>query len=221
MKTYDELKALIELRGVHPELGPVGEGFNIEQSPHELATFLVRMQDLNVHTCLEIGTGYKGGLSRFLAQEMGWTVSTIDVQDYELNYPDVRYWLLLPDGTLARHLGQKGYFRQSIAAFQRSGEFDLVFIDGAHDYASVKRDYETYGKLATKVIAFHDIEGLRDCEGAKRFWEELAVDPNSEMFGHMKPNHHFTTDEQWDYPAGHPELKPECKPAGIGWIELE
>ena len=58
MKSYDDLKALIIQRGVHSEFGDAGEGFAIEQNPYELATFLVRMQELGVQSVLEIGTGY-------------------------------------------------------------------------------------------------------------------------------------------------------------------
>lgn len=39
------------------------------------------------------------------------------------------------------------------------GPFDAVFIDAAHDYKSVKHDWETYGPLATKLVGFHDIHG--------------------------------------------------------------
>lgn len=206
MKTYDELRALIEQRGVHEQLGPTGEGWGIEQSPFELATFLVRMQELGVQSCLEIGTGYKGGLSRFIAAEMGWRVASIDVRDYEHLYPGVTYWILTPDNALVRTNGQ-GAFRMTMKAFLKTYHFDLVFIDGAHDYDSVKVDYETYSKLATKAIAFHDIAGLRECEGAQRFWEEVKHYSFPYYGGrYFTPNWNrtFADDHQ----------------AGIGWIEL-
>lgn len=180
MKTYDELKALIERRGVHPEFGDAGEGWGIEQNPHELATFLVRMQELGVQSVLEIGTGYKGGLSRFLAQDMVWDVTTVDVKNYGHAFEGVHYVIGSPE------------------KFGRI--FDLVFIDGNHEYESVKRDYEKMGKVhAYKVIAFHDVEGFRDCKGVGELWSIMVSSKSLRTF------------KATDYLS---------KSAGIGWIEL-
>lgn len=200
MKDYAELKALIETCGVHEQLGPAGKGYGIEQNPHELATFLVRMQELGVQSVLEIGTGYKAGLARFLAHRMKWQVTTLDIHNYGHPYPDIRFFILTDDGQTWTHLEGKGYTRHSIASIQKYSHYDLVFIDGAHDYDSVKHDYETYGGLATKSIAFHDIAGLRDCEGAQKFWWELP-------FKGIGQKNLWIIDEE-----------PQC--AGIGWIEL-
>lgn len=185
MKTYDELKALIEQRGVHPEFGAAGEGWGIEQNPHELATFLVRMQELGVQSVLEIGTGYKGGLSRFLAQDMGWDVTTVDIDRYRHNFKGVTYITL-------------GGFDDFIV--EGKYRFDLVFIDGDHSYESVKHDYTYWGECATKVIAFHDILGQRDCMGVRQFWLELSSHPKTIS------NIHQVFDQK--------------QSSGIGWIEL-
>jgi hypothetical protein len=179
VKSYDELKALIDQRGVHAEFGDAGEGWGIEQNPHELATFLVRMQELNVQSVLEIGTGYKGGLSRFLAHDMGWDVTTYDIQSYGHVFEGVHYITG----------GQPTIDRQ----------YDLVFIDGDHSYESVKSDFADYIMPAGKVLAFHDIAGLRNCEGVTKLWRELRnAYKDSEMNSVIAPANH----------------------SGIGWIEL-
>ena len=184
MKSYDELKALIEQRGVHAEFGDAGEGWGIEQSPHELATFLVRMQELGVASVLEIGTGYKAGLSHFLALDMGWNVYSIDVQDYG-------HKKTVPHESVLFQVVKPGEFIRPYT------DLDLVFIDGNHSYDSVKADYEHYGKRAVKAIAFHDIAGLRQCEGVQRFW----------------------LDSYW-IPESKREIIAPAKQSGIGWIEL-
>lgn len=51
--------------------------------------------------------------------------------------------------------------------------YDLVIIDGDHTYDAVKADYAAYGPLG-RIVMFHDIAGLRDCEGVARLWEEIS-----------------------------------------------
>lgn len=177
MRSYDELKALIEKRGVHAEFGDAGEGWGIEQNPHELATFLVRMQELGVQSVLEIGTGYKGGLSRFLAHDMEWSVTTYDIQNYGHVFEGVHYIT-------------GGY----PTIDQR---FDLVFIDGDHSYDAVKFDFHMYTKVAG-MIAFHDIAGLRGCEGSAKFWDELTHDVGQFCYAVIASE----------------------KQSGIGWVEV-
>lgn len=153
MKTFDELKALIEKRGVHSEFGEPGEGWGIEQSPQELATFLIRMEELGVASVLEIGTGYKGGLSKFLSHDMDWDVTTVDIKNYGHAFEGVHYVI-----------GSKVGFNR---------RFDLVFIDGDHSYSAVENDFVHYGAMADKVVAFHDLLGNRDCMGVHDFWLNL------------------------------------------------
>ena len=181
MRTYDELKALIEQRGVHPEFGEPGENWGIEQNPHELATFLVRMQELGIQSVLEIGTGYKGGLSRFLAQEMGWDVTSVDVNAYHHVYEGVNYIVA------KRRLTETELGHQL---------FDLVFIDGNHSYDEVRNDLFHYMDFAVVAIAFHDILGLRECEGVKRVWNKSI---------RKRVKH---------------EAIASSNPSGIGWVEV-
>jgi hypothetical protein len=161
VRDYAELKALIEKRGVHAEFGDAGEGWGIEQNPHELATFLVRMQELGVQSVLEIGTGYKGGLSRFLAADMGWDVTTVDVKNYGHVFEGVHYII-----------GKNAWFDR---------RFDLVFIDGDHQYQSVHHDYRFYAPLATKAVGFHDMGGKRGCHGVLQFWLDMVIKPEGDM----------------------------------------
>lgn len=174
MRSYDELKALIEQRGVHPEFGDAGEGWGIEQNPHELATFLVRMQELGVVSCLEIGTGYKGGLSRFLAQDMGWDVTTVDIKNYGYAFEGVHY-------IVGDDLWKMGF---------RHNQFDLIFIDGNHSREAVGRDSGFAVFQGAKVVAFHDICGLRDCKGVTEVWRI-----GSYINGKLTPGHYEIIDD--------------------------
>lgn len=72
----------------------------------------------------------------------------------------------------ARHI--RSFFAEAVAKFQDSS-IDLLHIDGAHDYASVRADYETWlPKMADNgVIIFHDTMVRGDDFGVWQFWEEL------------------------------------------------
>lgn len=185
MKGYSELKAMIERRGVHDVFGGPGE-FNwfIEQNPHELARFLQAIEKLDVRTVLEIGTGYRAGLARFLSQDMGWKVTSLD-----------RYMPISPAPDVEFLMGRSEILRPLFD----DRTFDLVIIDADHRYESVKRDHELYADRATKAVMFHDIAGLRDCEGAKQYWEELVA---------QAPEGKYEAIAEGD------------QRAGIGWIVL-
>ena len=53
-----------------------------------------------------------------------------------------------------------------------TGGYDFLFIDGAHDYGSVKWDYEKYEPWVRRggIIAFHDISWTGG--DVNRFWRE-------------------------------------------------
>lgn len=154
--TRDELEQLIVSRGVHDQLGPVGEGWGIEQNPYELAAFLVEVAP--IRTFLEIGTGYRGGLAHFMAST-GVTVTTVDVNEYITQVRDHRVRYILTEDL-----------------WEPDQIFDVAFIDSEHSYECAKRHYEYYGGYASRV-ALHDIAGLRACEGVAQFWREIARTP--------------------------------------------
>lgn len=155
---YDELKMLIEQRGVHPALGPTGQGYNIEQNPHELAVFLEDMLGRGVRKVLEIGSGYRMGLSRFLANDLAMQVVTID--RIQPDFPAANVQFLMGSSEILRPLFE-------------GAQFDLVIIDGDNSYEGVGLDYASYGALATKAIAICKVEGLRGCDGVRDFWQQI------------------------------------------------
>lgn len=156
--TYDLLKALISECGVHEQLGPKGQGWWIEQNPHELATFLNNL--VGVKKVLEIGTA-QGGLYRFFRDKMGWDVYVIDISPPK------------PVHTKEKYYQGNSHSEEAVEWAKSRGPFDLVFIDADHKYESVDKDYHLYTPLASSYVAFHDICGDRDCHGSKKHWDEL------------------------------------------------
>ncbi len=183
-----DLEAIIVRLGVHPLLGSQGEGWWIEQNAHELATFLEAIQP--VETVLELGTGYRAGLARFMTEVMGWEVTSIDNKTPQTPAPMARLIHATTHEAFPHVSGQ---------------QFDLVLIDADHTYDSVSYDYQLYAPLAKKVVALHDICGLRDCEGAAAFWRELAYTKTGKL---RKGFHEAVADGEGE------------RRAGIGWHDV-
>lgn len=176
MSRYDELLKMIEVAGVAINLGALGQGFEMEQSPSELARFLSACEACGVQSMLELGTGEFGGLARFCYTKLHWSVTSIDhrVPVYESG----RFIL--------GETSDADVYRQV-----KDLRFDLVFIDADHHDYSVKRDYEMYAPLATKIVALHDVApGREGTQGVAAFWNEILqttgaggidtlIDPNN------------------------------------------
>jgi hypothetical protein len=204
VKTYNEWKALIEHYGVHPVFGTSGElDAGIEQNPDELAHFLVVCEAHGVQSFLEVGTGWKGGLSRFLGAETEWDVATFDIQDYGHNFPDVFYF----------RESREQFFKDYAAL---GGAYDVVMIDADHSYEGVKADHADFGQLAQKIIAFHDIAGLRDCEGVAQYWHEASRYPRLGNSGEIVKN----TATLPLHPGYHEIIADGDQRGGIGYIVL-
>jgi cephalosporin hydroxylase len=73
-------------------------------------------------------------------------------------------------------------FRRAADAVPDEG-VDFLYVDGAHDYQSVKQDFEMYRTLlaADALVAFHDVG--EDHAGVNRLWNELSSEYESRVFG--------------------------------------
>lgn len=163
MKTFIEWKLDIETFGVHPILGPTGSNGWIEQNPTEFATFLIFFEGLiqkESPKLLEIGMGHMGGLIRFLKQK-GWQTYGIDINRPQTSLEGIT------------HIIASSHSPEAIAFAQQYAPYDLVFIDADHSYEAAMQDFHDYASMG-KVVAFHDIAGLRNCEGSQKLWRDLA-----------------------------------------------
>jgi predicted O-methyltransferase YrrM len=70
--------------------------------------------------------------------------------------------------------------KKIISITKKFAPFDLVLIDGNHDYKFVKKDFENYKSMISKnsFIIFHDIKS-NTFPGVSKFWKEIS---NSKQF---------------------------------------
>ncbi|MFD1881902.1 class I SAM-dependent methyltransferase [Paracoccus pacificus] len=80
-------------------------------------------------------------------------------------------------------------FSEAVSEFD-DGSIDLLHIDGAHDYASVRQDFESWlPKMAPDgVIAFHDTVVRKDDFGVWQLWEEIEKDYPGRTFNFTHSN---------------------------------
>jgi len=151
----ENYKEIADRYSYHWALGGSDWSGGLEQNKNELLFFCDWMQKNKIKSIIEIGLA-QGFFSKFL-EEIG--IDVLGVTDRE---------------DLLKHKPKKLFIGKSAEFAKDIPNADLVFVDGDHSYKGVKADYEAY-KGKCKYIAFHDILGLRDCEGVKKFWLELTA----------------------------------------------
>jgi hypothetical protein len=65
--------------------------------------------------------------------------------------------------------------KETVQKVNSLGPYDFIFIDGGHEYKTVKKDFLNYSKFLSKngIIAFHDIKSYLFVPGVPVFWNEL------------------------------------------------
>jgi predicted O-methyltransferase YrrM len=168
--------------------------FRPTQVRSEFHAFLRRVRDARPIRLLEIGTG-RGGTAFLLAHAAaeGAVLVTVD----RAHPASLRRALpnLSPEGgRIVPVTGDSGD-PATVAAVRAAagGPLDLLFVDGDHSLAGVRRDHETYGPLVRSggIVAFHDIlpdharrtgrrTSSRDTGGVPDYWASLKVrDPGA------------------------------------------
>jgi predicted O-methyltransferase YrrM len=156
------------------------------QVREEMVQFLRLVENARPRRVLEIGTCRGGTLFSlcFVCQP--------DAKIVSIDLPNGPFgggygWLRVPifhmfaTGAQRLHLIRDDSHSQGtmdrVNAILCTEQLDLLFIDGDHTYAGVKRDFEMYSPLVAKggVVAFHDIVEHPPGSGCEvsRFWNEV------------------------------------------------
>lgn len=120
---------------------------------------------------LEIGAWEGGTLWHWL--ELADKVVIVDDQMRGLN--DWQTWALEAGTKFFWHWGDSRD-AEIIERAQITGPYDLIFIDGAHEYDAVRDDWLNYSSMVAEggLVAFHDIRPAEHRgHGVDRLWQEI------------------------------------------------
>lgn len=171
------------LQGVLDTLTPPPRSRQVRS---EFSSFLAVLKEMNVRSYLEVGA-YQGGTFFRVMRSLPAGSYGVTVDDDSRNATRGRASPLANVAARLRRLGYRidtvvgnSHDATVIEAARRLGPFDAVLIDADHRYEAVKRDWQDYGPMATRLVAFHDIaedhvtRSGRAVEVA-RLWREIRA----------------------------------------------
>jgi hypothetical protein len=152
-----DIKETISKWPLHWALGGNDTTGGLEQNHYELEKLCEFVIEKNIKTYTEVGIA-AGLLLKFMRNEMNLDVFGITYEERDT------------------HIGLPVIYgkSQDPEIIKQSSYSELYFIDGDHSYEAVKQDYENY-KDKCKYMAFHDILGLRSCEGVAALWNQIKM----------------------------------------------
>lgn len=155
-----------------------------QQTPHEWVWFMNRLLERfpdGVSSFLEIGScqGYNLiGIATSAVLKERAIIRSVDLANHGTA-------AVLTD-LCAKMDGQDGLDVKCLIGNSRDGAtedwcrqwapYDVVFIDGDHEYDGVSADWAQYGPMG-KVVAFHDVGNEESAPGCVRLWAELTAGP--------------------------------------------
>ncbi len=151
-------------------------GYKIQQNPDEIAKCLFDLQRLENINYLEIGVA-AGGLTRLVSDVL--SVNNVVLVDLGIHPAIPEYYEenmrnLKNKGLLCRFHGDSHSELCKEFLWGLNMKFDLVFVDGDHEYGGVKQDFELIQPFVHEntFICCHDIKNIPGQDVA-RFFEEI------------------------------------------------
>ncbi len=153
-----------------------GVGNHCLQNPEELTWLIEKLQKISnknkLKTFLEFGYAH-GFTNTILNKFFNFKkIVTVDIvsqegQSKESFFSNLRFKNLI----LIAGNSQSEFVKNQISL---NGNYDLIFIDGGHEYKIVKNDFQIACKNMSKkaVIVFHDIDAS-SCGGPRKLWKEI------------------------------------------------
>lgn len=166
------------------------------QIPEEFIKLLQKIPEIQPKVVMEIGTATGGSLLSFckLAPEDA-TIISIDLPGGRFGggYPEweTDIFKMFSGKNQSLHLirgdSHSENTKDEILKILDGRKVDFMFIDGDHEYAGVKKDFEMYSTLVRQggIIAFHDVAPNGDknyAGGVPIFWKEIKNGYSYEEF---------------------------------------
>lgn len=139
-----------------------------------------------VASFLEIGSNHGGSLWALgKVLPTGGRVVSVDIET-EGSLLEIANELRVSLGLEVHVLRGDSADRAIVKKVEALAPFDAVFIDGDHTLSYVIKDWENYGRLARKIVAFHDIAWSRGPSYSgtgievPKLWPQLKADHRHE-----------------------------------------
>jgi hypothetical protein len=159
------------------------------QDPTEIEGFCEVLRHEEVRSYLEIGSKFGGSLWKAAnALPKGSRIVSVDMPSGTKAWPESRKSL----SECVAELQRIGYSAsiywgdsqsdQTVRDIRELGPFDCVMIDADHRLPGVTKDWNNYGPMSSKLVAFHDISWRRapDWVGVRidvpQFWNSIKGD---------------------------------------------
>jgi predicted O-methyltransferase YrrM len=163
-----------------------GQGTHSLQNPEELIWLikiiqkLVKNKKLKLKNFLEFGYAWgftNSILNKFFKFEKIISVDNInnEGQSKESFFANLRFknFVLLCGDSRSKFIKDQ---------IKLNSKYDLIFIDGGHEYDVVKNDFELAKKNRSKnsIIIFHDINATA-CKGPGKLWKQIKKDKSKNI----------------------------------------
>lgn len=157
--------------GVH-----LGEGTICDQEAHFLGELISGHE--GPMKIAETGFGIGRSAWAFLEAKDDCTVTSFDIGKYEVAVP--RAAEIVQKNFPGRHTLILGDSKETVPANQ--DDWDLVFIDGGHDYETAMADLKNFAKKG-RMVVFDDLVDQSWARGCLRAWQD-AIDPETGFVNH-------------------------------------
>ncbi len=166
------------------------------QDADEFTALLEEYAALHVRCFMEIGSMYGWSLQHFIHYaEDGATAIVVDLPigpgDWRYETQHFNVLNVWPEWAAAKGCdlcvipenSHHDATKRKVKARLGGRQLDFLFIDGDHQYESIKTDYEMYAPLVRKggMIALHDIAEAEN-GGGHQFWLEVREDHHYDEF---------------------------------------
>lgn len=146
---------------------------SIAQNINEFEILLDEMEKLSIESILEIGIWHGGTLARFGQRFPYCTIVGIDPA------PQIERWH--PEWGAVNIIygkSQDDAIRGQAITANMHRKFDVIWIDGDHEYGPLVEDWKWAASNAKKMIAMHDIvDSHNDMIQVHMLWDSIHASP--------------------------------------------